>query len=927
MGYTITVSLKDTTNYKWVNYFTTSIDLFWFIAKAPLTVTANSNGSKNCTLTYGEDIPTYTVTYSGWVNGEDASVLTTAPTATSMYSTTTPVSNSWLEVSVGGGVAANYTFIDYYGGILVSKATVAVPTNAMAGSKVYTGATLTSDIAATEDYTVTTNAGGVNVGEYDVVLTLTDNANYKWKTGTDTATRMIKFNITTMTNTVTDVTLLGWTYGQTANNPTATSDKGTVEYKYYTNAGAFIGGTQPTNAGTYKVKAYVAADGNNYAEVYSANFTTFTVVKASIFEPTISNKRYIGSTQTATVATSDRYTVTTNNGGTDAGNYDLVLTLTDDGNYYWSTDITKQSATVTLTFTITQASNRFTTAVTITGWTYGDSANAPAATAAVGTSSYTYSASENGTYADVVPTAAGTYWVKAYVAETGNYQSAESKTSYAISKAKLEKPTDDTTVFTYSGSVQTYNPVDFASATMNINGNTQTNAVVDKDVTVSIKDTANYEWTDGTNADIVLQWTVNKATPITSIQTITATYGQTLSQATGLAAGYTLDQDGTGSVGMVATPASDLTATFTPTDTANYNMVTGVVVTLTVNKSTYDMSGVTFTDRMVVENGEAHSLAVVGLPSGVMAEYTNNGKTTAGVYTVTANFTGNVNYNDIADMTATLTINKAVVSGKTDENADKDDVIITRENGIDPTWTLVVTVVETEQNTDLADNLKQTLDKNDKIAKGYDVKLLLNNNPVQPNGYITVKILIPEELRNGSFKILHVHNTEVIEMTYTIDGDYAVITIDKLYEFVFVYDETSLLWLIILLAILLLAEIGLAAYKLYKDKKKKNEIKTYSFMPLLLAVFIPAGQLPAIITLAVLSALGGAFNAYLYLLKGKSGEATSIDAAEENAEDEATVEIADRDNKVAEDTPIVATETIMTPDIAEDSENEDEEET
>lgn len=50
-------------------------------------------------------------------------------------------------------------------------------------------------------------------------------------------------------------------------------------------------------------------------------------------------------------------------------------------------------------------------------------------------------------------------------------------------------------------------------------------------------------------------------------------------------------------------------------------------------------------------------------PAGVAVEYTANALTNAGSIEVTASFTGDTaNYNAIADMTATLTIEKTVPS-------------------------------------------------------------------------------------------------------------------------------------------------------------------------------------------------------------------------------------------------------------------------
>ena len=84
-----------------------------------------------------------------------------------------------------------------------------------------------------------------------------------------------------------------------------------------------------------------------------------------------------------------------------------------------------------------------------------------------------------------------------------------------------------------------------------------------------------------------------------------------------------------------------------------------LTATLTINKATYDMSGVVFADKTVTYNGESHSITATNLPDGVTAQYTGNNKTNAGKYTITATFTGDsANYEPIADKTATLTIEK-----------------------------------------------------------------------------------------------------------------------------------------------------------------------------------------------------------------------------------------------------------------------------
>lgn len=118
--------------------------------------------------------------------------------------------------------------------------------------------------------------------------------------------------------------------------------------------------------------------------------------------------------------------------------------------------------------------------------------------------------------------------------------------------------------------------------------------------------------------------------------------------------------------------------------------------------------------------------------------------------------------------------------------------------------------------------------------------------------------------------MLHVHNNqEITEMNYNIEGDYVIVSIDKLSEFMFITDNTgSIMWVIILLFIILITEVVLAVLKLRK-KTGKKVVKTCSFVPFMLAIFIPVGQTAAAIALGVLCVAGGVYNAYLYFLKDR----------------------------------------------------------
>ena len=157
--------------------------------------------------------------------------------------------------------------------------------------------------------------------------------------------------------------------------------------------------------------------------------------KTVLDSPVIASAVYTGEKQTAAVPESDGYTVTTNDGGISAGNYDVVLTLTDAESYAWKTPDESNAATVTLKFTITKADNEI-TSLTIADWFYGKETNKPVAAAKFGTPAFTYSTAEDGEYTAAVPTAAGKYFVKAAVEGTNDYSGAEKVVSFEIKKAK-----------------------------------------------------------------------------------------------------------------------------------------------------------------------------------------------------------------------------------------------------------------------------------------------------------------------------------------------------------------------------------------------------------------------------------------------------------------------------------------------------------
>jgi hypothetical protein len=151
-----------------------------------------------------------------------------------------------------------------------------------------------------------------------------------------------------------------------------------------------------------------------------------------------------------------------------------------------------------------------------------------------------------------------------------------------------------------------------------------------------------------------------------------------------------------------------------------------------------------------------------------------------------------------------------------DENSEdksKPTVVVSSPSGISPDISLIV--IDKTQDEKVVEKLPAT--KKYVVEKIYDISLEKNGSNVQVNevgGLITIKILISEELKAEDIKLYHIHgNEEGVEIKrgragvvneYVIEGDYAIITIDRLSEFAFVKEQASnYLWIWFIVGIII----------------------------------------------------------------------------------------------------------------------------
>ena len=148
--------------------------------------------------------------------------------------------------------------------------------------------------------------------------------------------------------------------------------------------------------------------------------------------------------------------------------------------------------------------------VSLEGWTYGEPANPPAYTVPAGATetTLTYTSRDGQTsYGATPPTDAGDYTLTVRCEGIDTIWTGTA--GFTIAKKQITPPAADTTKFAYTALEQTYQLA--ANAAYTVSSNTTQTDAGDYTITVSLNDTANTEWTDGTTAAKEYTFTISAA--------------------------------------------------------------------------------------------------------------------------------------------------------------------------------------------------------------------------------------------------------------------------------------------------------------------------------------------------------------------------------------------------------------------------------
>ena len=183
----------------------------------------------------------------------------------------------------------------------------------------------------------------------------------------------------------------------------------------------------------------------------------------------------------------------------------------------------------------------------------------------------------------IAPTNAGTYTVTYKVPDTNTNYTGTFSVAFTIKKAQLDKVTIVKDTFEYTGSdiTPTLNNV---NSNIEVTGDTKAKNVSNNTITAKIKDKINYEWKDGLNGDLTINWSITQATPNYTVPTgLTSVKGKILADVV-LPTGFTWNSPAT----ILTAGTNTYTATYTPEDTANYKTIMDIDIEVNV-KNTFDV--------------------------------------------------------------------------------------------------------------------------------------------------------------------------------------------------------------------------------------------------------------------------------------------------------------------------------------------------
>ena len=350
----------------------------------------------------------------------------------------------------------------------------------------YTGEAITYTVADNQLYQISENTQ-TNAGTYEALIHLVDTINYKWTTSGNS--NDLRYQYTIGRKSITDIATIAAIPDQVYSGSKLTPNI-TVQGLNATDYDITYGDNINVGKGTVTITGK-----GNYKDSKSIEFN-ITQKKIEIPAPSNMAYTYTGSEITYDLAESSYYTIT-NNKKTDAGNYQVTISLTDKTNTCWSDGTTTDK---TYDFVINPKEIEAPTASTAS-YTYTGS-------------ELTYELSESDYYTitDNKKTNAGTYTVTVSLKNKNNTKwsdgTTEDKTfEFVINQKQIEIPVPSNMAYTYNNGIDVvYDLVESSDYTIENNVKTEAG---NYQVTISLTDKTNTCWSDGTTTDKTYDFVIN----------------------------------------------------------------------------------------------------------------------------------------------------------------------------------------------------------------------------------------------------------------------------------------------------------------------------------------------------------------------------------------------------------------------------------
>ena len=357
------------------------------------------------------------------------------------------------------------------------------------------------------DVTGTTSA--TNAGIYNVTLTLKDKENYCWKDRT-TEDKTVSWRITRdiivfKNESPSYLYTTVYSGNEQSFSPTYFVYPEDIEFIDIT------GTTSATNAGTYEVTLSLK-DKENYCwgdEITEDKTARWSILPSHVYIAQPDYKEYTGDVITITpddfTGMSGVFTISGTTSATNAGTYEVTLSLKDKENYRWEDETTEDKtaqwsivlAKVSLNLPVTKQYTG--DAITITPTDFADLENSK-----LFTISGTASATNVGTYNVTLSLKENYCW------EDGTIE--DKNVTWEIVKAKL---TVTRYTFRYTGEELIITSADLISEKayadfVTVSGQTSATEPGTYTVTLSLNDKINMTWSDGTTDDKTVKWKIER---------------------------------------------------------------------------------------------------------------------------------------------------------------------------------------------------------------------------------------------------------------------------------------------------------------------------------------------------------------------------------------------------------------------------------